>query len=147
MTVLGKDAAKFAVVGSGGFVIDSSVLVVLVHAGNWNPATARLVSMSVAVLCTWLAHRHWTFPTGRLRSPFTQTVCYGVVQFIGLSINYGVFSALILEGGFWREFPVVAVAVGSMTAMAITYLLSKTIVFAEPRQLSAARRDRERRPG
>lgn len=73
-----------------------------------------------------------TFPTGRLRSPLPQTVLYGVVQFIGLSINYAVFSALIFAGAFWREFPILAVAAGSLTAMTATYLLSKTIAFAEP---------------
>ena len=133
MIVLGKDVAKFAIVGSAGFVLDSFILVLLVKSGNWNPFSARIVSMSVAVLCTWFAHRNWTFPTGQLRSPFPQTVIYGAVQFIGLSINYAVFSALIISSVYWRELPVLAVALGSVTAMVVTYLLCKTIAFAEPR--------------
>jgi putative flippase GtrA len=136
MAFLGKDTLRFAIVGSVGFLVDSSILTLLVRVGGWNPFSARLVSISIAVLFMWLAHRHWTFPTGRLRSPLPQTVIYGVVQFIGLSINYAVFSALILAGAFWREFPVLAVAGGSLTAMTFNYLLSKTIAFAAlaPRQ-------------
>jgi len=56
--------------------------------------------MSIAVAFTWFAHRHWTFPTGRLRSPLSQTLLHGAVQCIGLSINYAVFSALLFAGAF-----------------------------------------------
>jgi putative flippase GtrA len=139
MAFLGKDTIRFAVVGSAAFLVDSAILALLVHAEGWNPFAARLASMSVATLCAWCAHRYWTFPTGRIRSPLHQAFIYGIVQCIGLSINYGVFSALIFAGGFWRAYPVLAVAGGSLAAMAVSYVLSKTIAFAEPRETARSR--------
>jgi hypothetical protein len=58
-----------------------------------------------------------------------------------LTINYLVFSALILSGGVWVAHPVLAIAAGSLAAMALTYVLARTIVFAEPGQISRAGRD------
>jgi putative flippase GtrA len=132
MTLLGKDVIRFGIVGSVGFLVDSGVLTVLVRGAEANPLSARLVSMTVAILCTWLLHRFWTFPEGRLRGPLRQTFIYGMVQLTGLSINYGVFSALIVTGAVWRAHPVLAVAAGSLSAMVVTYFLSKTIAFADP---------------
>ena len=61
-----------------------------------------------------------------------------MVQVVGLTLNYVVFSALILAGGVWRAYPVLAVAAGSLAAMTLTYVLARTIVFAEPGQISRA---------
>jgi putative flippase GtrA len=136
MTVLDKDIVRFGIVGTVGFLVDSGVLSALVYAGGWNPLYARVVSMSIAVLCTWFLHRYWTFSTGRLRSPLPQTFIHAVVQLTGLSVNYVIFSALLFTGDFWRELPVLAVAIGSLTAMVLTYLLSKTIAFGEPGEIA-----------
>ena len=136
MTSLGKEAARFALVGTGAFLLDSSVLALLVHAAGWDALLARLVSISVAMVCAWLVHRNWTFSTGRLRSPLRQTALYGATQFIGLSINYAIFTALVLAGSVWRAYPVLAVAAGSVAAMGVTYLLSKMVAFAPPREVT-----------
>jgi len=58
MSFLRKDTVRFAVVGSAAFLVDGFILGLLVHLGGWNPLPARIVSMSIAVVCTWLAHRH-----------------------------------------------------------------------------------------
>ena len=97
---------------------------------------ARLVSMGTAVSCTWLLHRNWTFSAGRVRSALPQSLLYSAVQLLGFSLNYLVYSALLLADGFWRTFPVLAAAVGSLCAMTVTYLLCKWIAFAEPGSLS-----------
>ena len=132
MAFLGKDTIRFGLVGSAAFLIDACILSLLVHFGGWNPLYARVVSMSVGVTFTWLVHRYWTFSTGRLRSPLTQTILHGAVQAVGLSINYAVFTAMILTGGIWRSYPLLSVAAGSLAAMTVTYVLSKTIAFGEP---------------
>jgi putative flippase GtrA len=136
MTFFGKDIGRFVIVGIAGFLVDGLILSGLVRFGGWNPFLARIVSMSVAVLCTWLAHRYWTFPSGRFRPALRQTMIYGLVQLTGLSINYVIFAALVSSGGVWRTFPVLAVAVGSIGAMAVTYVLCRTIAFADPRRVT-----------
>jgi putative flippase GtrA len=132
MTIPGRDLLRFGMVGSLGFVIDLGILAALVHGAAWSPFAARAVAMTVAILCTWLLHRYWTFAAGRMRSALPQSLLYGVVQLAGVSVNYSIFSVLVLTGGVWRLYPVLAAAVGSLSAMAITYVLSKRIAFAEP---------------
>lgn len=132
MTILRRDLVRFGIVGTLGFVIDLGILAALVHGAKWSPFAARAVAIVIAILCTWWLHRHWTFPAGRLRPPLPQSLLYGTVQLASVSVNYGIFSALVLTGGLWRTYPVLAATVGSLCAMAITYLLSKWIAFAEP---------------
>jgi putative flippase GtrA len=140
MTALNRDILRFGVVGTIGFLIDSLILSYLVSARGWDPFVARVVSMSFAVFGTWLLHRYWTFAKGSARAPLPQTLFYGVAQCVGLTINYLVFSALILSGGVWVAHPALAIAAGSLAAMALTYVLARTIVFAEPGQISRAGR-------
>jgi hypothetical protein len=69
------------------------------------------------------------------RSPLPQSLLYGTFQVISLSVNYGIFSALVLTGGLWRSYPVLA-AVGSLSPAVISYVLSKWVAFAKPRELA-----------
>jgi len=55
---------------------------------------------------------------------------------ISLSVNYGIFSVLVLTGGLWGSYPVLAAAVGSLIAAVLSYVLAKWIAFAEPREVS-----------
>lgn len=136
MKLLRGDMLRFGLVGSLGFAVDIGILALLVHEEGWNPYLARLVSMGLAMLCTWLLHRNWTFAAGRIRPALSQSLLYSGVQLLGFSLNYLVYSALLLADGFWRAFPVLAAAVGSLCAMVISYLLCKRIAFAEPGLLS-----------
>lgn len=68
-------------------------------------------------------------------SPLPQSLLYGTFQVISLSVNYGIFSALVLAGGLWRSYPVLA-AVGSLSPAVISYVLSKWVAFAKPRELA-----------
>ena len=135
---------RFGIVGSLGFVIDASILAALVHGLAWSPLVARVVSIAVAVLCTWRLHRHWTFSSGTQRPPFAQSMMYAGFQALTVCINYFVFSVLVLEGGIWRAYPVLAVAAGAIAGMGLSYLLSRHITFAEPRDLQTNRADCDR---
>src|SRR5262245_18447377 len=99
------EVVRFVFVGSLGFLVDFAILATLVHGANWNPFLSRAVAMTTAVVCTWWLHRHWTFASGRLRSAVPQSLLYATTQLIGLSTNYGIFSALVLTGGMWRNYP------------------------------------------
>jgi len=60
----------------------------------------HLAAASALDLGTW---------TGEVATP--AIAFYGTFQVISLSVNYGIFSALVLTGGLWRSYPVLA-AVG-----------------------------------
>src|SRR5689334_730555 len=131
-----RDAVRFVMVGSLGSTIEFGILVALVHGANWNPFLARAVVMAAAFFCTWLLHRYWIFPTGRVRSPLPQSLLYGTFQVISLSVNYGIFSALVLAGGVWRSYAVLAAAVRSLSPAVISCVLSKWVAFGKPRKLA-----------
>ncbi len=57
---------------------------------------------------------------------------------IGGVLNYGVYSALILSGGWFLEAPVLAVAVGSIAGLAFNFTASRKFVF-KPRAPWTAR--------
>jgi putative flippase GtrA len=126
--------ARFTVVGTIGFVTDVGILSVLVHLAHWNPLLGRAVAMAIAIMCTLIMHRLWTFRSGRLRSIVMQSILYGTTQIVSVSVNYGTFSALVLTDGLWLRNPVLAATAGSIMAMAVTYLLSKRVVFSAPRE-------------
>jgi putative flippase GtrA len=135
MQFIRRDLIRFVAVGSFGAIIDFGILAVLVHKANWNPFLSRAVAMSIAIFCTWWLHRHWTFATGRVRPALPQSLLYVTIQIVSVSINFGLFSALVLTGALWRSYPIFAAAAGSLTAAAITYVLSRWIAFAEPAPL------------
>ena len=132
MALLRQELIRFGIVGSIAFLIDASILAALVHWLNWSPFSSRVVSMGIAILFTWRVHRHWTFADGRIRPALHQSVLHGTFQLITVSMNYAVFSALVLTGGVWCAYPALAVVAGSLSAMVVSYLLSKRITFADP---------------
>ena len=69
---------------------------------------------------------------------------YAAFQALTVCINYFVFSVLVLEGGIWRAYPVLAVAAGAIAGMGLSYLLSRHITFAAPRDLQTNRADCDR---
>lgn len=125
---------RFVVVGSLGFLTDSGILLALVHGLNWNPLEARVPAIAAALLLSWTLHRRWTFDAGRIRHPIQQWLLYGAIQFTAISINYLVFSLLVLYGGIWQSHLLLAVAAGVLAAMWVSYLGSSCLAFADPRQ-------------
>ena len=111
MTFLRRDVIRFGIVGSLAFLIDATVLAALVHGAAWSPFAARAAAIATAILCTWRLHRYWTFPAGRARSPLPQSLLYGTFQLLTVSLNYSVFSVLVLTGGSgapircWQQRP------------------------------------------
>jgi putative flippase GtrA len=136
-TFLRNDAVRFVMVGSLFFAIDAAILAALVHGGalesvprarrcHDHSSPLRLANSSALDL------RVRPCETSHL-----QSLLYTTFQAISLSANYGIFSALVLTGGLWRSFPVLAAAVGSLIAAVLSYVLLKWIGFAEPREVSA----------
>jgi putative flippase GtrA len=143
LPIFPSNLIRFGLVGSLGFIIDASILAALVHVLDWRPLAARVVSIAVAVLATWRLHRHWTFNAGRKRPPISQSLMYASFQLVTVSINYLIFSILVLGGGVWRTHPVLAVAVAAIACMGLSYMLSRHITFASPRNWNTQEEERE----
>ncbi len=120
---------KFCVVGTIGFVADAGTLYLLMSVANLDPYTGRIFSFLFAATVTWALNRIYTF-RGSAPAPRTrQWVRFVTANTIGGALNYGVYSVLILSGGWFIEAPVLAVAVGSIAGLAFNFTVSRKYVF------------------
>lgn len=118
--------ARFLLVGGIGFLADAGMLTVLTITLALDPFLARLLSITFALLVTWLLNRTMTFgPSGRHVA--VEGVRYGSVG-IGTSIlNYAIYSTLIAI--FPSLPPLAALIAGSVTATAFSFLGYSRLVF------------------
>ena len=120
---------RFALVGGVGFIVDATVLTLLVNGLGYGHYVSRAVSFSLAVTVTWLLNRRWVFeaasPTGREYSG------YFAVQLLGAFINLGVYVLVIEIVPALAALPVVPLAVGSAVAMFSNYLLARRFVYRQ----------------
>ena len=121
--------ARFCVVGGLGFIVDFTILKIVVELGM-TPAGGRIVSFLVAVIATWLVNRAWSFRGHRRsQSLLKELSTYVAVQSVGFAANYGVFVAMVkgipaLDG---RLLP--PMVTGTAAGLFINYLGAKHIVF------------------
>lgn len=129
---------RFGVVGAVGFVVDASVLQILVSWFGVGLLIGRVFSYLAAASVTWFLHRVYTFrsqlsvssdrPTSS-QSLMNQWFRFIVTNAIGASLNYGIYAVCILSSDLCRAYPAIAVAVGSLVAMFFNFAISKRFVF------------------
>jgi putative flippase GtrA len=126
--VLGQ-FARFAAVGVVGFGIDTLTLYSVVAAFSFSLYAARLLSYLAAASVTWFLNRIWTFRHSAGKAVHREWLSFLSANSIGGAINYGVYALLIHEVRMAQELPVIAVAAGSVSGLAINFGLSRYIVF------------------
>jgi putative flippase GtrA len=135
---LPREFARFAVVGTVGFVVDASVLQILISWFGVGLFVGRVFSYLAAATVTWFLHRIYTF-RDQLSSPdcrsasslnlLDQWFRFILTNGIGASLNYGIYVICILSSDLCRAYPVIAVATGSLVAMIFNFAISKRYVF------------------
>ena len=120
----------FCVVGAVGFIVDAGMLY-LVLAVWPNPYLARILSYLVAATTTWLLHRAYTFRETAGPRTGRQWMVYVSTNAIGGAVNYGIYAACVALWPAARAEPVLAVAVGSAAALAISFVVNKHFVYRE----------------
>jgi putative flippase GtrA len=128
-------AIRFGLVGVVGFVVDSSVLMVMIEFGL-DPYSGRAVSFMVAVTTTWLLNRSFTF---RDRDPrlLGQWIKFASVNSLGGAVNYATYAVLVANVQLFAAWPVLGVVVGSLAGMIFNLYLSKRYVFSEANKSSS----------
>ena len=120
---------RFCAVGGLGFAVDAGLLVLLTAGFGVGPISARVVSGSAAIVCTWAVHRTYTFRSNEadklaeLRRFATVT---GAVAAINFAI-YWIVLALVPATP-----PLLALAVASAIALGLNYLGSRVYAFRRP---------------
>jgi putative flippase GtrA len=85
-------ALKFGVVGLIGYVIDVTIFNALslgaLGTGAWSePIGATIVSVSVAIVVTWVGNRYWTFREFRRKNVMVEFAEFLAVALIGMGIS------------------------------------------------------------
>ena len=121
-------ALRFGLVGVVGFVVDATVLALLI--GMIGPYWGRAVSFLCAVVATWVLNRRFTFRDRRsgygLLPEFAR---YFAVMLGGGALNSVVYALLLQVTGHDGAWPYVAVAAGSLSGMALNLFLARFAVF------------------
>ncbi len=135
---------RFAAVGCVGFAIDVAVLQLLLAAGA-GLLGGRAGSFLAAATTTWALNRRFTFNT---HAPATGPAATGrqwlrflAANGVGGTINFGVYTALVLSTGLCHQQPALAVAAGSLAGLAFNFAASRHWVFPAPRHAGADRLD------
>ena len=122
---------KFALTGGIGFVVDVGMLTFLTVVPDWDPYTARVAAIAVAMTTTWLINRRFTF---KVHDKVTDTRAlvaeggrYASVAIAAALVNYAVYVAalyLLPSPLFGSEDwpPPIAAVIGSGVAMFFSYL-------------------------
>lgn len=121
-----REVARFALTGSVGFAADAGLLTLLVGAGL-HVFHARAWSFLVAVLVTFALNRSFTFASRAGVATRRQLLGYVAIQAAGNALNLSVFAALLLAWPALASQPWMPLAVASLAAMGLTYLLSRRL--------------------
>jgi putative flippase GtrA len=129
---------RFGVVGTVGFVIDASVLQILVSWFGVGLLIGRVFSYLAAATVAWSLHRVYTFReqlslpdngSTSSRALIDQWFRFILTNGIGASLNYGIYAVCVLSSDSCRAYPVIGVATGSVVAMVFNFAISKRFVF------------------
>ena len=126
-----KQFIKFGLVGIVGFFVDSFALYSFMDFLMLDLYTGRIASYLVAATTTWALNRVYTFShsKGNGSNKGKQWSKFLLVNSIGGFINYGVYAFLISVYAIFASFPVLAIAIGSISGLFFNFFLARKIVF------------------
>ncbi len=127
---------RFAAVGAAGYVVDTSVLALATQSLGLDPYRGRALSIAVAMLCTWLGNRYFTFAPRRARGSLSAVAQEGLkfagANLVGAAVNYGVYAALVhFAPPPWNN-PFLALVMGVLAGLVFNFTLSRLLVFRSP---------------
>jgi putative flippase GtrA len=118
---------RFALVGTIGFLVDASVLRLVVAILAINLYAGRVISFFAAATVTWLLNRTFTFRHNGPRA--AQWMRFIGANALGAGVNFGTYVVMITVWSVAREYPSIAVACGSIAGMGLNFVLMKKLVF------------------
>jgi putative flippase GtrA len=121
-----KKFLRFALVGATGFLVDISVLWLLLTYTPLGPLPARAIAIVLAMTATWLLNRRFTFGASR-RSIVIEGFRYGFIGLVTSLVNYGIYAGLITMAPLLS--PYAAVVAASLAAMLFSFFGYSRYVF------------------
>lgn len=118
-------------VGTVGFLVDASILTLLLSSGYFDLYMARVASFICAVTTTWYLNRQFTFPHSKSQKYFKQWRHFISLNSVGGGINYMVYAMLVTWSVLMSENPILATAIGSLCGLSFNFLSSYHVIFKE----------------
>jgi putative flippase GtrA len=115
-------------VGTIGFVVDSAALLFLTQYLSFAPLPARVLSFVIAATVTWTLNRNYTFEKAA-GAAWREWGKYLLATAFGGACNVAVFKGWIWMTDETAGNLVIGVAVGSIAAMLINFVIAKKLVF------------------
>ena len=124
-----RHGLAFLLCGSLSLAIDAAILKLLIALFDMHPIAARLIAISIAMVCGWLSHRTFTFA---LTTPPTlaEFLRYVAVGWFVSAVNYGLFVIIVLVRPDIE--PLIALFLSSGVAMVFAYLGMRFAAFRAP---------------
>ncbi|ABR74542.1 GtrA family protein [Actinobacillus succinogenes] len=116
----------FGISGILGFVVDTSIL--YLFKDSLGLYQGRLLSFTAAVITTWLFNRTITFKTKKERNIAIEFLYYFFAMIIGGLVNL-ISYYISLRYQLIITYPILGVAIGSITGMLINFISSKWFIF------------------
>jgi putative flippase GtrA len=117
----------FGLIGTAGFVVDSSALYLAMGQFGLDHYSGRVFSWFVAATFTWAMNRRFTFSDSR--PPFRQWLAFLASQAIGGLVNFAIYAAMVTFIPLVAEHPVLGVAAGAVAGLFFNFSASKYVVF------------------
>jgi len=117
---------RFLIVGFLAFLLDASILTVLVKIGV-APGLSRLPSVFAAIVFTWAMNRRFTFAT-KTAPTWAEFGKYVLAMGLGIAVNFGVYWLVLWLSESARAMPVVAAAIATMTAMTLNFFSARFLL-------------------
>jgi putative flippase GtrA len=119
---------RFCIVGTVGFLADSSILYAMLSLGS-GPIAARLLSFLCAVFITWQLNRRMTFTASAQQDLIREGLSYLLAMSLGGALNLMTYVGVIraLPTHVWA--PGAGVAAGSVVGLLVNYITARHWVF------------------
>jgi putative flippase GtrA len=126
-----RTVIRFGFTGALGFVVDASVLHLVVALWGTNLLLARVGSFTCAATTTWLINRTVTFsvPPRLRRELLGEWAAYFLASLGGGCVNYVAFAIAVRSSSLLHEFPSIAIAIGTIAGMAFNFVMYVKYVF------------------
>jgi len=126
---------RFGVVGTGGYVVDNLVLLLMIDAVGADRYSGRVVSFLAAATFTWAGNRYFTFSDRRARGLAGAVREWGrfiLANAVGGLVNVGLYATLVKFAPPPFDNPFLALPFGVLAGLAFNFFLSRQLVFREP---------------
>lgn len=127
---------RFCVVGLGSYVVDVGLFNAIAYHTTFplpgdRPMAAKVISVAVAVVFSWIVNRLWTFQAKRSTAPTREFLMFVAVNFGGMAIAVGCLwvSRSLLGCTSQVADNISANGVGLVLGTAFRYIMYRYVVF------------------